>query len=88
MLADNPALLVAVGEWVEKAENDLTAAAIVLSAGRRALPDVICFHAQQCVAKYLKALLTRRELPFPRTHDITALVARMPHTSRPDLSRA
>jgi HEPN domain-containing protein len=86
MLADNLALLAAVGAWVEKAENDLAAAAIMLSAGRRAPLDAICFHAQQCVEKYLKALLTWRELPFPRTHDITALVARLPQTSRPDFS--
>jgi HEPN domain-containing protein len=31
------------------------------------------FHAQQCVEKYLKALLLDREQPFPRTHDVVAL---------------
>jgi HEPN domain-containing protein len=31
------------------------------------------FHAQQCVEKYLKALLVAPGLAFPRTHDLTAL---------------
>jgi HEPN domain-containing protein len=33
------------------------------------------FHAQQCVEKYLKALLMARRQPFPRTHDVVALSA-------------
>ncbi|MGD9892093.1 MAG: HEPN domain-containing protein [Dehalococcoidia bacterium] len=35
--------------------------------------DAVCFHAQQCVEKYLKAWLTQQQLPFPRTHDLEAL---------------
>ena len=31
------------------------------------------FHAQQCVEKYLKALLVAQGLTFPRTHDLVAL---------------
>jgi len=32
------------------------------------------FHAQQCAEKYLKALLVMKQVPFPRTHDLSALV--------------
>ncbi len=31
------------------------------------------FHAQQCAEKYLKALLTFRNIKFPHTHDLVAL---------------
>jgi len=30
-------------------------------------------HAQQCVEKYLKALLVSQRQAFPRTHDVVAL---------------
>jgi len=35
--------------------------------------DAICFHAQQCVEKYLKAWLTEQGVDFPKTHDLEAL---------------
>ena len=43
---------------------------------------MVCYHAQQCIEKYLKALLTWRGIPFPRTHDITELIARLPRRDR------
>lgn len=47
-------------EWVSKAENDLRAAVETLRVERNCPTDTICFHAQQCVEKYLKALLVLR----------------------------
>jgi HEPN domain-containing protein len=35
--------------------------------------DTVCFHAQQCAEKYLKALLVLAAVDFPRTHDIGEL---------------
>jgi HEPN domain-containing protein len=35
----------------------------------------VCFHAQQCVEKYLKARLQEAGIPFPKIHDLTALLA-------------
>lgn len=59
--------------WAQKAEEDY-AAAIALSRKRaRPLSDVVCFHAQQCIEKYLKALLVRHRIYFPKTHDLLAL---------------
>lgn len=61
-------------EWIEKAEADY------VSAGReyraRKLPnyDAACFFAQQSIEKYLKARLTEQGKPFPRTHDLEALL--------------
>ena len=34
-----------------------------------------CFHAQQCVEKYIKARLIEAETPFPKTHDLSALLS-------------
>jgi HEPN domain-containing protein len=42
------------------------------------LLGVICFHAQQCVEKYLKALLTLHAIDFPKTHDLLDLLRRIP----------
>jgi HEPN domain-containing protein len=36
--------------------------------------DAICFHAQQCIEKYLKAWLQEANIPFPRTHDLKELL--------------
>ena len=37
--------------------------------------STICFHAQQAVEKYLKALLACKGVDFPRTHDVDFLLA-------------
>jgi len=71
--------------WVRKAEHDLEAAAVVLKTGRKAPTDTICFHVQQCAEKYLKALLVLHGIPFPKTHDISELVASLPAKCRPPL---
>ncbi len=36
--------------------------------------DAVCFHAQQCVEKYLKARLADGEVAFPKLHDLGALL--------------
>ena len=41
----------------------------------QAYASTICFHAQQAVEKYLKALLARKGVDFPRTHDVDFLLA-------------
>ena len=67
-----------VSEWVIKAENDLKNAAHTLKLGEASPTDTVCFHAQQCTEKYLKAVLVLKEVDFPRNHDIEALVALLP----------
>lgn len=69
------AAIVVVREWLAKAENDLLAATHTLKLGRRCPTDTVCFHAQQCAEKYLKALLVFRGHDFPKTHDLEALAA-------------
>ncbi|HEV2718596.1 MAG TPA: HEPN domain-containing protein [Thermoanaerobaculia bacterium] len=35
--------------------------------------DAVCFHAQQCAEKYMKALLVELDVQPPRTHDLSVL---------------
>ncbi len=62
---------------VIKAEHDLLNIENNLAA--REIPwDTIGFHAQQCVEKYLKALLVFRQIDPPKIHDLTELYALLP----------
>ena len=72
-------------EWIAKAENDLLNAAHTLTLGARCPTDTVCFHAQQCAEKYLKALLTFRGTDFAKTHDLEAVAARLRNGRRPSL---
>jgi HEPN domain-containing protein len=60
-------------EWIEKAEGDLK---VARREGQTVDPvyDAVCFHAQQCAEKYLKALLEEHNVVFPRIHDLIALL--------------
>jgi len=59
-------------EWIDKAEGDYRAAALLI-AGEPPLLEASGFHAQQCAEKYLKALLQEHGIRFPRTHNLTVL---------------
>jgi len=64
-------------EWAGKAEADF---AVMEREGRvRKNPayDSICFHAQQCAEKYLKAILSEQTLEAGRTHDLVSLLERV-----------
>lgn len=60
-------------EWVNLAEGDWTAAQWQRQAPTP-VPHVICFLAQQCAEKYLKAFLEEHSIVFPRTHDLVELL--------------
>ena len=81
-------VLAVVREWMVKAENDLKTAAHTLELGDDCPTDTVCFHAQQCVEKYIKASLVVDRIDFPKTHDVEALAALMPKRARPNLSAA
>lgn len=85
-MPDRDKVLAVVWEWVVKAENDLKNAAHSLKLGEECPTDTVCFHAQQCVEKYLKALLVWKQTPFAKTHDIGVIAALVPAELRPDLT--
>lgn len=51
-------------------------------AALMANPDIelriACFHGQQAVEKYIKAVLASRAIPFPASHDLLKLAALLP----------
>ncbi len=65
-------------QWAEKAENDFLTAKHTLKIKEKCPTDVVCFHAQQCIKKYLKAILSLRRTDFPKTHNLAELVRRLP----------
>ena len=79
-------VLKVVSEWVLKADNDLKTASHTLEMDDECPTDTVCFHAQQCVEKYLKALLVLKSIPFPKTHNIEELIGLLPLDSRPQLA--
>ena len=62
-----------VGQWLSKAEEDLSAAKSLITYGASFL-STVCFHSQQAAEKYLKAFLTYHQVEFPKTHDIDELL--------------
>lgn len=58
--------------WFARAEADWKLARRALEA--EPLPELACYHAQQCAEKYLKGFLKSRGLRFRRSHDLRYLV--------------
>lgn len=60
-------------EWIKKAEEDC----LVANRELRAEPpasEAVCFHAQQCIEKYMKAILQENEVEFEKIHDLDVLL--------------
>ncbi|RZV36680.1 MAG: HEPN domain-containing protein [Candidatus Acidulodesulfobacterium acidiphilum] len=65
-----------VNLWIIKADHDLKTAKDEITANDPAT-DTVCFHAQQCVEKYLKAYLVFNGIEIIKslkTHDISELI--------------
>ena len=64
----------AVAEWISKAEGDFLTAGRELRARKSPNYDAVCFHAQQCAEKYLKAVLQENDRPIPKIHNLIELM--------------
>src|SRR3989304_10050126 len=62
--------------WIKKAESDLINAENSINIKPESPLDTVCFHAQQCAEKYIKAFLTYNGIEFEKTHDIGDLITR------------
>ncbi|GAB4218524.1 MAG: hypothetical protein OHK0012_28060 [Synechococcales cyanobacterium] len=62
-------------EWVQKAEGDFATAQREFQVQDMPNHDAVCFHAQQCIEKYLKACLQEENIPFAKTHGLSILLA-------------
>lgn len=61
-------------EWIAKAEGDFAMMERECQVQENPNYDGICFHAQQCAEKYLKARLCEAGITFNKIHDLTALL--------------
>jgi HEPN domain-containing protein len=68
----DPARLDAAKGWLNKAVEDLRAGSHLLVA-EPPLSGPAAFHAQQAAEKSMKALLTWRDVPFRKVHDLGEL---------------
>ena len=59
------------GQWLDKAEEDLTVARLVLKEGHY---SHACFLSQQCAEKALKGVLLAKANLYPRTHKLVELL--------------
>jgi HEPN domain-containing protein len=75
-----------VKQWISRAEEDFINARYILSLKEDCPLGTICFHSQQCVEKYLKAMLTYDAIAFPRTHDLIELLNLFPLQNKPELA--
>jgi HEPN domain-containing protein len=62
-----------VRQWLREAEEDLLVARELMERERLSY-NPVGFHAQQAAEKFLKALLTRHDVAFPKTHSIFILL--------------
>lgn len=64
-------------EWLDKAEGDFAVKERGSRVRRNPAHHIVCFHAQQCVEKYLKARLCHTGAEAGRLHGLVALLERV-----------
>lgn len=72
-------------DWLHFAREDLCVAELAFSAQ---IYSQVCFHAQQCVEKALKASLRHHGIVPPRSHQLSLLVGLLPDDPLADLHSA
>ena len=60
-------------EWLEKAEENFRVAVRENRYTKEPAHDTVCFNAQQCAEKHLKAFLVRHRIAISKTHDLDDL---------------
>ena len=58
-------------EWLARARSSLTQASAVVNGVEY---EDLCFNAQQCAEKAIKAVFIQLKTPFPYTHDLMKLL--------------
>jgi HEPN domain-containing protein len=62
-----------IKEWINKAEANYRTAERESVVQDGANYDAVCFHAQQCIEKLLKAVLIKNKVSPPKIHVLTVL---------------
>lgn len=60
--------------WIQRADSDISSARHLAENMRPVPTEIVCFHCQQAVEKYLKAFLALNNMGSPKTHDLIELV--------------
>jgi len=63
-----------VEDWMLLADKDLCVAEIILNH-EYPLTNIVAFHCQQTIEKYMKAFLIEKDIPIIKTHDLIRLNA-------------
>jgi HEPN domain-containing protein len=61
-----------VQQWLAKARQDLRAGEVILACDLEDY-ETAGFHAQQAAEKFIKAVLVRHQVEFPKTHNLAVL---------------
>jgi len=61
-----------VEDWILLADSDLRAAEIIIK-DEHPLTNIVAFHCQQAIEKYLKAFLIDKNVPLIKIHDLIKL---------------
>jgi len=60
-------------EWINRAEKDYLVAVREMELVP-SVPEAVCFHSQQCIEKYMKAILQENNIEPEKTHDLDILL--------------
>lgn len=61
-----------IKDWIAKADKDIKTVEIMKDIDD--VTEIVCFHCQQAVEKYLKTLLIANDIEFSKTHNIDFLL--------------
>ena len=61
-----------VKDWILLADNDLYASELLMK-DEHPLTNIVAFHCQQTIEKYLKAFLIENDITLVKTHDLIKL---------------
>jgi HEPN domain-containing protein len=75
-----------VRQWIELADKDLALAEHTAKTMWPTPHEIVCFHCQQFVEKYLKAFLVSKGQEPPYIHDLAKLAA-LCETENPDFGQ-
>ena len=67
-----------IKEWITKGEADYRTAEREFAVPDGFNYDAVCYHAQQCIEKLMKALLIIHSVSPPKTHDLIVLQQLLP----------
>ena len=71
-----------VQRFVRRGDGHLRAAVVLVEADGAGVADAACYHCEEAVDKYLKALLTLEGIFAPRTHDLNYIHNLLPENTR------